>query len=467
MKKINLQFLIPLACFLFIFFLIPNTQAAIDGHLRIISPNGGEVYTEDDYTTITWDASDNIDKVSIGYSTGPGSLNWIAFTAPNTGSYTWKVDVGNTTKTSFVISMTGYETGKGSLSDKSDGWFTVNQKSEFPPAPAPTPEPEPAPIKTTPLVPEPIIASEPEPEPVPVPSPSPEPKDNKPTVINIEQTTIISLTQIVINQYFFFENSKTTDLSKVDPKNVENFTLDRLDLMYFSFLGITDMSEPKDAEVINNLDEMVYMDYYYFWFEWEFWLIFETDIECTFYDTADTLSADSPLIVNNQELAMDEYKIETLANNEKKVTISPEVIKKYATPGEKIEIALKPSLQVNIKPNQNIIADEDKFTLEGSVSNTDSKIIINYNGEKIELVVNQDGGFKKILSLEEGSNSIAILAYEKDAKDPFTEIKGTIEYQKKSEKNWLQTSGYVMLGIFITLILIFLLKKLRPIISKK
>lgn len=127
-----------------------TASAAIDGHLTITSPNGGETFTEGDITTITWDASSNIDKVSIGWSTGPGSLNWIAFTAPNTGSYTWNVNVGNTTNTQFLIKITGYETGAGSLTDISDDYFTVYQKNEYPPAPTPTETPTPTQVETVP-----------------------------------------------------------------------------------------------------------------------------------------------------------------------------------------------------------------------------------------------------------------------------------------------------------------------------
>lgn len=132
-KNINLGSKFSLVCLSFAIFLgLQNTtHAAISGHLDITSPNGGETYTEGDVVNITWDASDNIDKLSLGYSRGEGNLNWIETSVPNTGSYSWTVDVGNTSNTQFVIDITGYETGEGSLSDRSDNYFTVFQEGEM------------------------------------------------------------------------------------------------------------------------------------------------------------------------------------------------------------------------------------------------------------------------------------------------------------------------------------------------
>jgi len=67
--------------------------------------------------------------VYIGYSGCTGCLNWIATGIPNTGSYNWTVNVGNTTNTQFKIEITGYETGVGSVTDDSDAPFTVIKPS--------------------------------------------------------------------------------------------------------------------------------------------------------------------------------------------------------------------------------------------------------------------------------------------------------------------------------------------------
>ncbi|MBI2021225.1 hypothetical protein HYS99_01790 [Candidatus Giovannonibacteria bacterium] len=45
--------------------------------VTVTAPNGGEVLTTSKIYRITWN-SENVDKVSIGYSFGEGSLNWIA-----------------------------------------------------------------------------------------------------------------------------------------------------------------------------------------------------------------------------------------------------------------------------------------------------------------------------------------------------------------------------------------------------
>ena len=94
--------------------------------LTVTSPNGGETLFVGDTKTITWASSSVIDKVSIGWSTGPGSLNWIANNIPNTNSYNWNVNVGNTTNTQFKIWMIGYQTGTGSVTDESDNFFAVH-----------------------------------------------------------------------------------------------------------------------------------------------------------------------------------------------------------------------------------------------------------------------------------------------------------------------------------------------------
>ena len=97
--------------------------------IKVLSPNGGETLTVGGYNTITWDSSKNIDKVSIGWSLGAGSLNWIATNIPNRGSYLWTVGVGNFAGGSrdIKIYIIGYETGVDSISDYSDNFLTVEK----------------------------------------------------------------------------------------------------------------------------------------------------------------------------------------------------------------------------------------------------------------------------------------------------------------------------------------------------
>lgn len=121
--------------------------------IQVKLPNGGETLYVGQTYRISWDSSSNIDKVWLGYSAGPGSLDWIATNIPNTGYYDWKVFVGNTTNTKFKIDITGYQTGYGSARDQSDNFFTVLSS----PPPTLTPTPSPTPILT----------------PTPTPSPTP------------------------------------------------------------------------------------------------------------------------------------------------------------------------------------------------------------------------------------------------------------------------------------------------------
>src|SRR3989344_9464177 len=53
---------------------VAGTSGALS--LAVTSPNGGEVLFVGDTKTITLTSSSVIDKVSIGYYKGPGSLNW-------------------------------------------------------------------------------------------------------------------------------------------------------------------------------------------------------------------------------------------------------------------------------------------------------------------------------------------------------------------------------------------------------
>jgi hypothetical protein len=105
-------------------------------NISIVSPNGGEkLYVGTTYP-IVWNSSPNIDKVTIGYSSAPGSLNWIANNIPNNGSYMWNINVGNTGTSNYKIYIIGYQTGYGSISDYSDNYFTVQS---FVPTIIPTP----------------------------------------------------------------------------------------------------------------------------------------------------------------------------------------------------------------------------------------------------------------------------------------------------------------------------------------
>ncbi len=105
--------------------------------IKVTSPNGGETLYVGDTHRITWTSSPEIDKVYVGYSFGPGSLNDIpnAVGIPNTGFYDWKVGIGNTTNTQVKIDVSGYQTGIGAADDQSDNFFTVLSKPTSTPTP--------------------------------------------------------------------------------------------------------------------------------------------------------------------------------------------------------------------------------------------------------------------------------------------------------------------------------------------
>ena len=109
----------------------PTNGTSTDGNplVSFISPNGGETLCVGKTYHITWDST-NVDKVSLGYSFGEGSLNWFQGNSgnniANTGSYDWNVNIGNTTNTNLKLYIIGYHTGVGSKAAYSNN-FTVSQ----------------------------------------------------------------------------------------------------------------------------------------------------------------------------------------------------------------------------------------------------------------------------------------------------------------------------------------------------
>ncbi|MEK7535758.1 MAG: hypothetical protein AAB590_01950 [Patescibacteria group bacterium] len=101
----------------------PSGGGGVNSGISIVSPNGGEVYTEGDIVNITWTAGKRVGDIWIGYFSAPNTLDWIATGLSNTGSYKWTVNVGNTTNTQFKI----YISSNGG-SDYSNNYFTVNQR---------------------------------------------------------------------------------------------------------------------------------------------------------------------------------------------------------------------------------------------------------------------------------------------------------------------------------------------------
>lgn len=104
--------------------------------VTITSPTGGENLIVGQTYHIAWNSSSNVDKVSVGYSFGEGSLNWFAnndgYNIPNTNSYDWTVNIGNHTMPAQVrIYVIAYNTGTGSAYQYSN-YFTVSSPATQP-----------------------------------------------------------------------------------------------------------------------------------------------------------------------------------------------------------------------------------------------------------------------------------------------------------------------------------------------
>lgn len=128
MKNKILSLTLPIIVVLSFGFVTPAHAATASKGITVVAPNGGEVYTEGQTATIRWSATGkSVSNIYIGYSTGPGSLNWIATGLTNTGSYNWLVNVGQTTNTQFKIYISA-TIDRSTYTDYSNNFFTVYQR---------------------------------------------------------------------------------------------------------------------------------------------------------------------------------------------------------------------------------------------------------------------------------------------------------------------------------------------------
>lgn len=102
------------------------TPSQEDLYVKVLSPNGGEVFDAGSTQTITWEASETIDKVSIGYKRCDSCMEWIATGVENTGSYDWTIPEDMNASYQYKVYIIGYDTGVGSANDVSDSDFTIN-----------------------------------------------------------------------------------------------------------------------------------------------------------------------------------------------------------------------------------------------------------------------------------------------------------------------------------------------------
>jgi len=99
--------------------------------LKVIIPNGGEVWIVDSYHTITWESTGDIDAVSIGYSKDNfvNDIHEITPSTENDGAYKWKVpnDPSTTVRVGII------DIANPATNDTSDNDFTIKLQSGLSP----------------------------------------------------------------------------------------------------------------------------------------------------------------------------------------------------------------------------------------------------------------------------------------------------------------------------------------------
>ena len=239
---------------------------AIDGFVKVLSPSGGETFTEGQAMTITWDSSSNIDQVAIMYKTDQHHGNWVAFSTPNTKSYTWSnIDVGNTTNTQFYIEIIAYETGKGSTTAFGN-YFTINQKPDAPPPPTntqtayPTQPPSGANYYYIPTS-QSANNGTARWSPTLTPTPTPRP---------------LSIYTVRWSEMFWFSGSMTTNLSKIaDPKNVTNFIIDTKYGWQMSYEETLDLTDSGRVRTLRDIQKYWVVATWDIWIKEEWWIAYK------------------------------------------------------------------------------------------------------------------------------------------------------------------------------------------------
>ncbi len=92
------------------------------GAIRVISPNGGEIWPEHTTQLVTWSAPPEVTAVNIDYSTDNGlTYKPISAGTGNDGVYLWKIPVS----ASYTCKVRVSETGTGGLTDTGDFLFQI------------------------------------------------------------------------------------------------------------------------------------------------------------------------------------------------------------------------------------------------------------------------------------------------------------------------------------------------------
>jgi hypothetical protein len=359
--------------------------------------------------------------------------NWVAFSEPNTGSYQWNIDVGNTTNTDFYIEITGYETGKGSTSDFG-GYFTVNQKDDAPTLPSDNDESESNNTDSdddndqeetnnnqTDDQRE-DTHNSPTPTPTPTPKPTPKPK---------------TIQTITWSEFFWFEGSSTTNLSEIeDPANVKDFTIDTQYGWTYTFTETIDFTDQKKVETLDNIDQYWTVESWFIWIEIEWWEVYQKPAEIVYKN--ENLTACPP-----------EIKNETVADSNSNPqqspspapSLEPKIEIKESKPGE-VKAAVANTEKIVIEPNVEFMPEQDISTTnqthqlkaQSSHKNLEYKIKVNGQTKNFDPkdFNNKTGEFTvKLDSLVKGANFIQLLYKNPDQENAEYEIADEIIVNRK------------------------------------
>lgn len=428
MKRLAAQIILALVFALTLSKLFIHPIFAIDGFIKFTNPTGGETLNVGQNYTIRWDSSSNIDKVNIGYKSCDSCLDWVVFTTPNTGSYNWNVNVGNTTNTTFWLSITGYETGKGSLTSYS-GKFTVNGGYKAPTSAPSNPTPPSSGGSTIIRTPSGsrriYMLPTPTPRPTTIPTPTPIP---------------LTLTTIHLSSTFIFEGSQTTDLTKItDPKHVEHFTIDTKYHWTMVFTEEIDLTDKKKLAMLRDMDKYWVVEWWFVWIHIEWWEVFDTPCEITVKN--DNLTGFKPNIVTSETKPV--VKESTPSGTPKptgpvfKQGKSGEVVLGLTDAG-KIEI--KPNVQFKNKPTKPVSTDTIALTGETSHKNLLYQLMVNGQESSISADIKNDGSFPiKVPKLVEGANYIE-LSYKEASDSGFTKA-DSVSVTYKPNNMWMIIAG--------------------------
>lgn len=266
-----------------------------------------------------------------------------------------------------------------------------------------------------------------------------------PIQININQS--LTITNITIANFFYFEGSQTTDLKSIeDPSRVEDFTLDTEFGWEAVFEEDLDLTDKKKLTALDNVDQYWRIDFWFLYIRWEWFEIFDSPIEFT-YENED-LTGCEPQINVSENKKSDPVKI-----SESK----PGSIKLKLDSGAKVEIL--PS--VSIEGDKEIKTSANSHVFNGKTSHKNLRYFLKVNGQEKEVSLkdfnDQSGEFKiESGNLTKGANFIQFYYQgDKDAEKKLITEKTV--YVEESKVNEL-LPVYVISGLalFVALILLVL-----------